>query len=108
MSNFVSQEELVDIFGENLLDNKDMLKYFIELLGKTENKPFECVGTIEEVNYVVNNLVDKMNDLPYLLKYYKDNYEVIKQDDSILTIIDDNHNLNDELLKLVKEELQND
>jgi len=108
MSNFVSQEELVDIFGENLLDNKDMLKYFIELLGKTENKPFECVGTIEEVNYVVNNLVDKMDDLPYLLKYYKDNYEVIKQDDSILTIIDDNHNLNDELLKLVKEELQND
>ena len=53
MSYFVDEETMIDVFGANMLDDKEMLNYFLELLGKTDNKPFECVGTIEEVKYVV-------------------------------------------------------
>ena len=105
MNNFVSEEELVSIFKENLLDKKQMLNYFLELLGKTTNKPFECVGTIDEVTYVVNNLIKKGGNLPYLLKYYKDNYTLVEPDDKILTKIDTNNNVNEKLLDLIIKEL---
>ena len=99
---------MVNIFGENLLDKKEMLNYFLELLGKTENKPFECVGTVDEVNYVVNNLIKKGGKLPYLLEYYKNNYGLVKMDDSILKNINDDNNVPKELLVLVKEALLDD
>lgn len=109
MSNFISQDEMVSIFGENLLDKKDMLNYFLELLGKTENKPFECVGTIEEVNFAVNNLIKKSNgNLPYLLKYYNENYNVEEPRYNLLSNINEDNNVPSSLLKLVIKELNND
>lgn len=108
MSNFVPSNQMIDIFGEDLLDKKEMLNYFLELLGKTETKPFECVGTIEEVNYVVNNLVKKEGKLPYLLEYYKENYSLGHVNDSVVTSLDANHNVPDELLELIRKELLND
>ena len=42
-----------------------------------KEKPFECVGTYSEVRYAVSLTIKKLgDDLPYLLKYYKDNYEL--------------------------------
>lgn len=105
MSNFVSQDDMIKIFGENLLDKKEMLNYFLELLGKTTNKPFECVGTIKEVTYVVNNLVKKGGNLPYLLSYYKENYNVVEPNNTLLTNIDSNNNVPEELLDLIRKEL---
>ena len=107
MSNFVDKSIMIDIFGEDLLDKKEMLDYFLELLGKKETKPFECVGTIEEVNYVVNNLALK-EDNSYLINYYKDNYVVIKNEESIINSINNEHNVPDDLLEFVKKELLND
>ncbi len=46
---FLSQERLVEIFGEKLLDKESLDKDFRELTGILENKPFECVGTRSEV-----------------------------------------------------------
>lgn len=109
MSYFVSKENMVNIFGEDLLDKKEMLEYFLELLGKKNTKPFECVGTIDEVVFVVNSLIIKNNnELPYLLKYYKENYDVIAPDFSMLTTIGKEHNVSDELLELIRKELYND
>jgi hypothetical protein len=108
MSYFVDEKTMIDVFGENMLDNPDMLNYFLELLGKTDNKPFECVGTIEEVNFVVNSLILRGYDKPYLLDYYKNHFEVVKQDESLLTKINEENNLNEHLFNLVKEELLND
>ena len=45
---FVSKEQLLEIFGTNLLDNLAQKKGFEELLGIRGFKPFECVGEIEE------------------------------------------------------------
>lgn len=107
MSNFTDKNTMIDIFGEDLLDKKEMLDYFLELLGKKETKPFECVGTIDEVNYVVNNLALR-NDPSYLIKYYKENYGIIKKDKRVIESINNEHNVPGELLKLVLGELKND
>lgn len=108
MSNFIKQDKMIEIFGEDLLNKKEMLNYFLELLGKKDAKPFECVGTIDEVNYVVNNLVNKNESLPYLLEYYKENYEVKISNDDILNNLNNEHNVSSDLLKLIRKELNND
>ena len=108
MSNFIDQNKLEEIFGENLLNKKEMLNYFLDLLGKTKSKPFECVGTIDEVNYVVNNLAKNMKNPPYLIKYYKENYEIIDINNDILSKLDMNNNVSYDLMKLIKQELYYD
>ncbi len=49
LSPFLSEAELIEIFGEKLLDKESLDKDFRELIGIEENKPFECVGTRSEV-----------------------------------------------------------
>ncbi len=48
LSNFMEKENLIKIFGKNLLDDNSQLDGFSELCGLTSHKPFECVGEIEE------------------------------------------------------------
>ena len=50
MSPFIPQDELSDIFGKNLLEDNDLIPILKQLSGEVEVKPFECVGTVEEVN----------------------------------------------------------
>jgi len=66
---FLEKEELIDIFGRDLLDDLELKKYFDELTGKEKTKPFECVGTREEVNEAISMIKEKYKDnLPVLLK----------------------------------------
>lgn len=69
---FISDEKLIAIFGNNMLDNKENLDLFLELVCDELNKPFECVGTKDEINYALSESLKKDN-LPYLLNYYKEN-----------------------------------
>lgn len=50
MSPFIPKDELVHIFGDNLLENNELTSVLKQLKGEADVKPFECVGTIEEVN----------------------------------------------------------
>jgi tetratricopeptide (TPR) repeat protein len=45
---FFNKTALTDIFGTNLLEDKNQRSSFQELLGIQGQKPFECVGEIEE------------------------------------------------------------
>ncbi|MBQ8296232.1 MAG: hypothetical protein IJX77_00435 [Ruminococcus sp.] len=76
LSPFVGRERLTRIFGKDLLNDAAMLEYFEELLGMTEHKPFECVGSIDEVNLAVSLAVRSYESsgeqLPLLLKTYKE------------------------------------
>lgn len=75
LSPFLYHDDLINIFGKDLYQDESLLETFLELLGYRETKPFECVGTYGEVRYAVSLIIDKLGDnLPYLLKYYKDNY----------------------------------
>jgi hypothetical protein len=55
LSPYLSVEQLIAIFGKNLGADFHLLEDFNKLCGLTPEKPFECVGTIEEVQ---NSIVD--------------------------------------------------
>ena len=46
---FIEKPTRLQIFGEDLLNKPEMEHFFNQLIGKEATKPFECVGTIEEV-----------------------------------------------------------
>lgn len=100
---FLSKEDVVDIFGENLLDKKELENYFLELIGESITKPFECVGTIEEVNYAMNRVVT--NDNSYLSNLYKEKY--YKKVDIDLSKIYYEHNIDEEYLEIIKKAIKN-
>lgn len=78
LSPFLYKEKLVKIFGEDLFARKNLLDIFIDLTGNGKTKPFDCVGTYEEVNFAIqqtiNNIEEQSEELPYLLKVYKEKY----------------------------------
>ncbi len=74
LSPFISDEDMISIYGENLFEKESLLPILLELCGLTAEKPFECVGTIEEVNVALCQKIKNsdQNNLPYLLKKYKE------------------------------------
>ena len=105
LSPFLYKEELINIFGEDLYERKELLNVLLELSGNSKTKPFECVGTYEEVRYALSLTIQKHSDnLPYLLKYYKDNYE-LTLDKKIESEFNLENNLEDKFVEIVKEEL---
>lgn len=90
MSPFISEEELKDIFGKNLLNDNDLLPILKQLKGEAEVKPFECVGTIEEVNACIE-FSQKAKDerqksflMESLLNQYDENNNLPKYFEAIL------------------------
>lgn len=49
LSAFLPKQQLVSIFGQNLFEKESLLKTYKELLGVESIKPFDCVGTPDEV-----------------------------------------------------------
>jgi len=45
---FLTEVQMVEIFGENLLKSQELSGELQALFGETAEKPFECVGTIAE------------------------------------------------------------
>lgn len=74
LSPFLSIQALTDIFGENMLENPAMRATMQELTGVVENKPFECVGSRDEVNAAVCRCIRRLNAageaLPLLYEEY--------------------------------------
>ena len=111
LSPFLYKEELVGIFGEDLFEREDLLTTFIELTGNGETKPFECVGTYEEVCFAISKTIsnlEKNGSLPYLLKYYKEHFTLSDLNDDITKRYSNENNLNDAQNKILKEEIFND
>ena len=53
---FIEKNILLEIFGEDLLHKPEMEHFLNQLTGKEATKPFECVGTVEEVNAALKML----------------------------------------------------
>lgn len=76
LSPFLSDDEIRDIFRINLLNSSDekMKLYFEQLIGLHETKPFECVGSVDEINFALCQAIRKRRaagvPLPRLLEYY--------------------------------------
>ena len=107
LSPFLYKDKLIDIFGTDLYDDSSLLDIFLELLGYKETKPFECVGTYGEVRFAVSLLINKLgDDLPYLLRYYKDNYPLYLDTDYRLHY-NNNNNLDSTFESIVKDAINN-
>lgn len=59
LSPFISRERLTAIFGKDLMKDTDLRPIFEELNGTSAVKPFECVGTVEEVRACVDAMMDR-------------------------------------------------
>lgn len=88
MSPFIPQDELIDIFGKNLLEDNDLTPIMKQLNGEVEVKPFECVGTIEEVNacmeYCLKANDERQRSLDDLLGQYDEANNLPRQFEVIL------------------------
>ncbi len=112
LSPFIEEEKLIDLFRENLFNKESLKETFIDLTGNGKLKPFECVGTKEEVEYAISKTIsiyeENNKELPILLKYYKDNYKLVDLDTNLLTTYNDDNNNTEELNKILKEKIQHD
>lgn len=84
---FIPQKRLTKIFGSDLSDREDMLTDFYKLLGVTPEKPFECVGSRDEVILACKLACENHSgELPLLLhEFIKLN---LNADESILSAFD--------------------
>ncbi len=75
LSPFLQKEAIKHIYGMDLLEREDLSPDFDQLTGQAANKPFECVGTIDEVNAALVHLLKQYENhnqtLPALLEHYK-------------------------------------
>ncbi len=71
---YIESKKLIEIFGENLLEKETLIPLMKQLSGLAAEKPFECVGTIDEVNSALWELWYGKNEkeLPVLLRHHKE------------------------------------
>ncbi|MBR2825011.1 MAG: hypothetical protein IKE51_01920 [Solobacterium sp.] len=108
LSAYLSREELIEIFHRDILDDPDMLSLFEQLTGLQDNKPFECVGTREEVNLAIVAYIRQHDALPYLYEKYKESeYYSYYKDKRIDFLSWNDHNLvPEDYAKKLKERLE--
>lgn len=74
LSPFIGLDRLAEIFGSDMLNNESLIPIFDQLIGAAPEKPFECVGTCDEINtaicMVISNLNSENASLPKLYEHY--------------------------------------
>ena len=99
---FVPLERLGLIFGDNLFNDRSLLQIFIGLVNPDATKPFECVGTREEINYSLKLAVEHTNGhLPFLLQYYKDHFYNPKALYNVENYYNPQHNIPQEYVNML-------
>lgn len=110
LSPFLSQERLTEIFGADMMNDMTMLDTMKQLIGLSPEKPFECVGSRDEINTAICLTIEKLETqgkkLPKLLEYYKSEglYEQNKgREQYYFNFYDKEHLLPEEFDKILKE-----
>lgn len=102
LSPFVCAETLTGIFGENLLEKPALRKELDALCAFTPVKPFECVGTAEEVRAALELTCDALtargDALPLLLRHYKQKAPAPQDAQALLHAYNGEHAIPPELL----------
>ena len=105
LSAFLEKKQLIGIFGKNLYEDKNLLTVFEEILGVRGIKPFECVGTPDEMNLalkIASEKEDYKNDK--IIKHFKNLLENVEKEKlhKELFSLSGEHNIPSEFYDLVK------
>ncbi len=73
LSPFIEPRKLNAIFGKDLLNDPSLEPFFQQLIGHADTKPFECVGTVSEVNSALSMAISRWyaDQRPLLLQSYQ-------------------------------------
>ena len=108
LSPFLGQERLTTIFGKDLFSDIALTPFLRQLAGIESVKPFECVGTVDEVNASLQQTIASLGngELPSLLDYYSHStaYTVLApgQFKNMLTVFVPEHNLEPRFEHIIK------
>ncbi|MBP5613276.1 MAG: hypothetical protein J6X35_03915 [Bacteroidales bacterium] len=114
LSAFLPAEKVREIFGKDLLEDETLWPVLKELCGETAVKPFECVGTREEVCMALCEIIrqyeSRNKSLPTLLASFRRTalYESYRQRDfqPLLTAWDPQHFLPEDEELLLRKALE--
>lgn len=73
---FLDDDKLREIFGCNMADNSEFSEMLDGLMLEGEDKPFECVGTKNEVRLALKQACDmrRKNGLPVLFRRFEEHF----------------------------------
>lgn len=112
MSAYLDHDDVTAIFGRDMLNDPEMRELFQQLTGILDDKPFECVGTRDEVNTAVCMAIRRYEaqgkELPLLLEEYKKTkyYDFYKDASVNMLAYNEENHLPPSYAELVKEELR--
>jgi len=110
LSPFLELSKMVCIFGKDMLNDLELKQTFEKLIGLQKEKPFECVGSRDEVNAAIQEIIyqyeSRNKSLPALLVYYKDlnigkKYNLLE----CCTQFDENNHVPDYFVNTIKREI---
>jgi len=110
---FIGEKELIDIFGQNLFAKRELLPAMKELIGESDFKPFECVGTKKEsitAFYLSWKKARQIGEPKFLLAYFKDKispryFNLESESERILRSWNSKNYLPPELKKMLQAEI---
>lgn len=111
LSPFLHLSTLSDVFGSEMLSDESLKDIFDGLVGFTPVKPFECVGTVSEINYALmltaQRFIKENKKMPYLLDYFYKRADKSVLDKNLLNEYNPVNNVPDDFLFAVKEMYEN-
>ncbi|MDD2840110.1 MAG: hypothetical protein PHY80_03195 [Rickettsiales bacterium] len=106
-ASFIKKEKQIEIFGKNLLNDEAQLNGYLELVGLSKFKPFECVGEIEEcvLAFYLLEKTEFNNDfiVKEILAKIKNKYNFEELQKKYFTLNFENTLLNKKFMELYKE-----
>ena len=111
LSPFLSEDRMVSIFGRNILNDPQLIPTLEELIGIKPEKPFECVGSCDEVNAALQELLRQHESttavLPELLEFYK-RLDLVNQHDisMICASYDENNYVPERFVQAIRNALK--
>ncbi len=102
---FLEPEELTRIFGRDILDDPTLLPILEELAGRREIRPFDCIGTPDEVNAALKAGIARYRGKkpPALLEAW--DTESFPEMNRLSPTLNADHFVPDDLLKIIRETL---
>lgn len=98
LSPWLSKSELIKIFDKDIYADKELLNIFMQLFGKKDHKPFDCVGTVEEMT-VALGLAQQHNEyqgdliMEYFIKEILPNFNNFSGEKEALLTPSEDHSI---------------